>query len=153
MLKLGYTLPNWANICLNKSTDSKFYLFTESDKDLFGQIREDIVGGLSIAFTCKAVVYETFIRKSSILCKSLVGIDATQLYSYSTCQPIPTGLYTRWEYDSETIRFTARQNKSRSFENRILAYFQRSRPDCQIESIVTTGRQKKFDCFSVDGIC
>ena len=34
MLKLGCTLPNLANICLHKSTDSKFYPFTESDKDL-----------------------------------------------------------------------------------------------------------------------
>ena len=35
----------------------------------------------------------------------------------------------------------------------VLSYFQRSRPDCNIESIVTTGRQKKNDCFSVDVIC
>ena len=33
-----------------------------------------------------------------------------------------------------------------------LSYFQQSRPDCIIESNVTTGRQKKIDCFSVDGI-
>ena len=39
MLKLGYTLPNLANICLHKSTDSKFYPFTESDKDLLEKIR------------------------------------------------------------------------------------------------------------------
>ena len=32
--KLGSTLPNLANICLHKSTASKFYAFTESDKDL-----------------------------------------------------------------------------------------------------------------------
>ena len=32
MSKLGCTLPNLANICLHKSTDSKFYPFTESDK-------------------------------------------------------------------------------------------------------------------------
>ena len=64
---------------------------------------------------------------------------------------MPIELYTQWEYDSETKRFTARQNKSRSFE--ILSYFQQSRPDCKIESNVTTGRQKKIDCFSVDGIC
>ena len=67
------------------------------------------------------------------------------------CQPMPTGLFTRWEYDSETKRFTARRNKSRSFENMVLSYFQQSRPDCKIESNVTTGRQKKIDCFSVDG--
>ena len=68
------------------------------------------------------------------------------------CQPMPTGLYTRWEYDSETRRFTARQKKSRSFEEMVLSYFQQSRPDCKIESDVTTGRQKKIDCFSVDGL-
>ena len=69
---------------------------------------EDMVGGPSIVFTRKAVVDETFIRKSSNLCKSFAGIDASQLYPYSMCQPMPTGLYTRWEYDSETKRFTAR---------------------------------------------
>ena len=117
------------------------------------KIREDMVGGPSIVFTRKALVDEIFTRKSSNLCKSFVGIDASQLYPYSMCQPMPTGLYTRWEYDSETKRFTSRQNKSRSFENMVLSYFQQSRPDCKIESNVTTGRQKKIDCFSVDGIC
>ena len=33
MLELGYTLPNLANICLHKSTDAKFYPFTEADKN------------------------------------------------------------------------------------------------------------------------
>ena len=153
MLKLGCTLPNLVNICLHKSTDSKFYPFTESEKDLLEKIREDMVGGPFIIFTRKAVVVKTFIRKSSNLCKSIVGIDASQLYSHSRCQPMPTGLYTRWEYDSETKRFTARQNRSRFFENMVMSYFQQSRPECKIESNVTTGRQKKIDCFSVDGIC
>ena len=112
-----------------------------------------MVGGPSIVFTRKALVDECFIRKSSKLCKSIVVIDASQLYPYSMCQAKPSGLYTRWEYDSETKRFTARQNKSRSFENMVVSYFQQSRPDCKIESNVTTGRQKQIDCFSVDGIC
>ena len=107
MLKLGCTLPNLANICLHKSTDPKFYPFTESDKDLLEKTREDMVGGPSIVFTRKAVVDKTFIRKSTILCKSIVGIDASQLYPYSMCQPMPTGLYTRWNYDSESPKFMA----------------------------------------------
>ena len=82
MLKLGCTLPNLANIRLHKSTDSKFYPFTESDKDLLEKMREDLVGGPSIVFTGKAVVDEIFLRKSSNLCKSIVGIDASQLYPY-----------------------------------------------------------------------
>ena len=106
MLKLGCTLPNQANICLQKSTDAKFYPFTEGDKDLLEKIREDVVGGPSIVFTRKAVVDETFNRKSTNICKSFVGIDASQLCPYSVCQPMPTGLYTHWDIDSETSRFT-----------------------------------------------
>ena len=33
----------------------------------------------------------------------------------------------------------------------VMSYFQRTRPDCKIESFYTTGRQKKNDHFSVDG--
>ena len=151
MLKLGCTLPNLANICLHKSTDAKFYPFTEGDKDLLGKIREDVVGGPSIVFTRKAVVDETFIRKSANICKSFVGTDASQLYPCSMCQPMPTGLYTRWDFDSETNRLTSRQNKTRSFENMVMSSFQRTRPECVIERFFTTGRQKKIDFFSVDG--
>ena len=153
MLKLGCILSNLANICLHKSTDAKFYTFTEGDKDLFEKIRDGVVGGPSIVFTRKANVYETSIRKSANICKSFDGIDASQLYPYSMCQPMPTGLYTRWDFDSETSRFTPRQIKTRSFENMVMSYFQRTRPECETESFITTGRQKKIDCFSVDGFC
>ena len=40
MLKLGCTLPNLANICLHKSTDPKFYPFTEGDKYLLEKIEK-----------------------------------------------------------------------------------------------------------------
>ena len=145
MLKLGCTLHNLANICPHKSTDAKFYPFTEGDKDLLEKVPEDVVGGPSIVFTHKAVVDETFIRKSRNICKSIVGFDSSQLYPYSMCQPMPTGLYTRWDIDSETGRFTHRQNKTRCFENMVMSYFLRTRPDCKIESFDTTGRQKKID--------
>ena len=79
MLKLGCTLPNLANICSHKSTDAKLYPFTEGDKHLLERNRGDIVGGSSIVFTRKAVVDETFIRKSANICKSIVGIDTSQL--------------------------------------------------------------------------
>ena len=139
MLKLGCTLLNLANPCLQKSTDSKFYPSIESDKNLLEKIREDMVGGPSIVFTRKAVVDETFICKSTKLCYSIVGIDASQLFPYSMCQPMPTGLHTRWNYDSESQKFTPRQNKTRSFENMVLPYFHKTRPECGIESDVTTG--------------
>ena len=65
------------------------------------------------------------------------------------CRPV----YTRWDFDSETSRFIPRQNQTRSFGNMVMSYFQRTRPKCEIEVFFTTGRQKNFDCFNVDGFC
>ena len=150
MLKLVCTSPNLANICLHKTTDIKFHAFTEGDIDLLEKNREDVVGGPCIVFTREAVVDETFIRKSANICKSIVGIDASQLYPFSMCQPKPTGLCTGWDFDSETSRLTPRQNKTRSFENLVISYFQRLGPKCEIEGFFTTCRQKKIVCFSID---
>ena len=143
-LKLSCTLPNWANICLHKSTVAKFYTFTERDRGLQEKNREDGFAGPSHVFTRRAVVDETFVRKSANICKPIVGFDASQLYPYSMCQPIPTDLYTRWDFDSETSRFTPWQNKTRSFENVVMSCFQRTRPECEKESLFTIGRQKEL---------
>ena len=105
-LKLGCTLPILANICLHNSTSAKLYPNTETDKHLLQKIRENMVSCHSIVFTRKAVVDETFIRNSRSIFKSLVGTDGSQLYTYSMREPMPpTGLYTRWEYDTEFKRF------------------------------------------------
>ena len=111
-----------------------------------------MVGGPSIVFTRKTVV-ETFIRNLGNFCKPMVDTDASQLYTYSMCQPIPTGLYTQWEFGTESNRFKSQQNKSRSSENMLMSFFQRQRPDCKIEIFYTTWIQKKIDCFKVDGSC
>ena len=138
MLKIWCTLPNLANICLHKFTSTKFYPFTETDKDLLQETRKDIVGGASIVFTREAVVDETFILNSKNISKSIVGLDASHLYPYSMCRPMPTGLFTRWECDTKSNRFKPEQNKSREFENMVMSYFQRQRPDCKIESFYIT---------------
>ena len=104
-----------------------------------------MVGGPSIVFTRKAVVEETFIRISGNICKSVFGIDASQLYRYSMCQPMPTGLYTRSECDTESNRFKPQQSRSGNLENMVMSNFQRQRPDSKIESFYTTGTQKKID--------
>ena len=59
------------------------------------KIRKDMTGGPTTVFARKAVANETFNRKSNILCKSIVAIDASQLYTYSMSQDQPTSLYTR----------------------------------------------------------
>ena len=61
-------------------------------KTFWKKIREDVVGGPAIISTRKAVVDETFARKSTNNFKSVVGIDASQLYPYSMFQLMPTGL-------------------------------------------------------------
>ena len=153
MLKLGCTLPNLANNCLHSSTNVKFYPFPEGDKDLLERIREDKIGGPSIVLTRKSLVGQTRIRSSSNICKSIVGINASQLYPYAMCQPMPTGLYTRWEFNAELQRFKPRSNKIRSFEIMVMAFFQNSWPECNNRSFYTTGTQRKIDSFSVGGFC
>ena len=150
MVVLYQTWPTFAytNLLMQNSILSR-----KEIKTFWKKTREDDVSSPSIVFTRRAVVDETFIRKSANIFKSIVGIDASQLYLYSMCQPMPTGLYTPWDLDTEIGRFIPRQNKTRSFENMVLSHFQRTRPECEIKSFFTTGRQKKVDCFSVDGFC
>ena len=56
-------------------------LFTEGDKNFLSKVWEDTIEGPSFVFTRKAVVDEIHIRKSTIVCKSIVGIDASQLHT------------------------------------------------------------------------
>ena len=112
-----------------------------------------MTGGPSVVFTRKAVVDDTYIRNSSNVCKSIVGIDASRLYPFTMCQDMPTGLYTRWEFDTEMQKFKARNNQTRNFENMVMSFYQESRPECKIESFFTSGKQKNIDCFNVDGYC
>ena len=153
MLKLVCTIPNLLNICLPKSTNETSYSFSESDRDLCEKIREDMTGGPYIVFTRKAVVDKTVIRDSSKVCKLIVGIDASQLYPYSMCQDMPTGLYTRWEFDSDMQKIKAWLDITDLAVLRTwsLSYYQKTRPECRIEGFHTSGNQKKNDCLIVDG--
>ena len=96
MLKLGCTLPNLANICLHKSKDSKFFSFTELDKDLLGKIREDMVGSPSIVFTRKAVVMKLLYANhqtcaNQLLVSMLVSFIPTQCVKQSLLDCIRDG--------------------------------------------------------------
>ena len=142
MPKLGCAFSILPNIFLQKSASAKFSPFTENDKDLQSKVREDMVGGPSIVLTRKSVVDETHTGESTNVCKWTVGIDASQLYPQSMCQPMPTRFYTRYEIDADLQRFKPRQNKSRSFENVVMSHFQRMRPDCRIERFYTPRNQK-----------
>ena len=91
MLKLGCTLPNLANICLHKSTDAKFYPFTEGDKDLLEKIREDVVGGPSIVFTRKQLLMKLFFENQQTYANLLLGLtlaNYTPTRCVNPCRPV-----------------------------------------------------------------
>ena len=69
------------------------------------------------------------------------------------CQTMPTGLFTKRELDWESGKVEPRQNKTRSFENMVMSYFQRVRLQSKVESFYTTVTPKKIDANSVDGFC
>ena len=151
MLKLGCTLPNLANICHHKSADRKFYPFIEADKDLHEKIRSKMTGGPSIVFTRKTVEDKTFIRRSNNTCKAIVRIDSSQLYPFSMCQAMPTGLYTRWEFDSDLQKFKTRQNKIRKIENMVCVSIKQPDPNVLLRASIRLENRKKTDSFTVDG--
>ena len=146
-------MPNLAKTFLHKSTTAKFYLITESNKDLLEKKREDIVGAPFFFYKESCVVDENLIRDSTMWCRSTVGIDASLLYHFPMNQAMPHGLYTRWELDSESGKIKPRQNKTRKFENMVILYFQRVRPQHKVQSFHTTGTQKNFVAYSFDGFC
>ena len=79
MSKLGFTFPFLFRF--QNYVPAQFYQFCEGDKDLFEKLRDDMTIGTSVVFTRKAVLIdETFIRLSSIICKPIDGIDASQFY-------------------------------------------------------------------------
>ena len=91
MLKLGCTLPNLAIICFQKSTDAKFYPFTEGDKDLLEKIREDNVGGPSIKFTRKAVADKILFENQQTDANLLLGLtlaNFTPTRCVNPCRPV-----------------------------------------------------------------
>ena len=85
-----------------------------------------------------------YIRNSSNVCKTIDGIGASQLYPFSMYQEMLTELYTRWDYDSETHRFKARNNRTRTFENMVTPFYQELRPECKFESFYTTESRRKL---------
>ena len=97
-------------------------------------------------FRRKVLVNEILIRKSPNFCKAFVGIDASQLYPFSICQPTPTELYTGHEIDKDLQRFKQKQNNTSGFENMLKSYFQLIGPDCKIECLYTTGKYWLFWC-------
>ena len=62
-------------------------------------------------------------------------------------------LYTRFEFDADMQKFKARTNQTRNFENMVMSFYQGTRPEYNIESFFTSGKQKKIDCSKVDGYC
>ena len=153
MLKLGYTLPNLANRFLHSSTDAAFFPFCEKDKEYDNYIRKWLTGGPSIIFTRYAKVGETKIRESENVCKSIVGIDASQLYPFSMTKEMPTGPYTKWEYNEETEKFHPNRNWRSYFEQQVMDYFQQVHPNCKIQTQFTHKKQKKLGPYLVDGFC
>ena len=112
-----------------------------------------MTGGPSIVCTQKTVIDQTYFCNSSIVCKIIVVIGASQLFSFSRYQEMPTGRHTRWEFIFETYRFKTRISRTRIFENMVINAYQELRPKCKIESFYTTGKQNKIDSFHVDGYC
>ena len=149
-LKLGCTLLKLANKCLPKSAAAKFCPITE--RKIFWRKFEKMLLMVHLPFLhVKAVVGETLFGNSTNNCQSIDAIDASQLYSYSMCQPMPTGLHLRFDPHSEANRFTS--VKTRPICSKILSCPFFSKKVQIVKSHASVSKQKKNECFGVDVIC
>ena len=95
-----------------KSTESKFSLFKQNDKDLYDLMKNGIVGGPSIIFKRYVEAGKTYIRNGQKICKKAVGYDANALYLWAISQWMPTGEYSRIEsYDLDKLEYDILNNK------------------------------------------
>ena len=111
MLKRDCTLPTLAIFCPHKWTNEKFYPFCGEDTDFCEKTREILTVETSIVFTRKAVVNETSLRNLSHICKSTIGIDASQLYPFSMCHDMSLGLGGATSLDSFLKAYKASDTK------------------------------------------
>ena len=79
LLKLGFTLRSLANLIFHSSTSLKLFPFNQEDKSFDDYIRQLLTGAPLIIYTRYWKVGSLKIRNSSNMCKTIVGIDASQL--------------------------------------------------------------------------
>ena len=72
-----------------------FSLFEEKDKDLYYDMKNNIVGGPSIIFNRYQEVGKTTIREGGKPTKSVLGLDANALYLWGIQQEMPSQDYER----------------------------------------------------------
>lgn len=103
MFKDAISLPGLAYKMLLTSTDKKFSLFDEDNKELFDLLQKNIVGGPSIIFHRYHEIDKTRIRGDKI-CKKVLGYDANALYLWAIGEVMPTGDYaTIDKYDLKQL--------------------------------------------------
>ena len=149
ILKLGCTLPNLASFSLHKSTDAKFYPFTEGDKDLLEKFEKtSLVAHLSFLHAKQLLMklLSESLQTYANLLLELMPANYTPTRCANPCPPvfIRVGISIQKTLDSHL--------KTRPVALKIWSCLIFNVEDL-IESFYTTGRQKKIDCFSVDGFC
>ena len=66
---------------------------------------------------------------------------------------MPTGPYTKKEYNKETEKFQPKRSWRSYFEQQVMDYFQQIHPNCKIQTQFTHKKQKKIGRYLVDGFC
>ena len=120
----------------------------EVDKGLLEKIREDVIGGPSIVLHAKQSLMKLLFKILQTFANLLLELIPANFMPTQCFNPCPlvfihVGISIQRRVDSHL-------DKTRPFLW-VMSYFPRTRPECEIESFFTTGRQKKIECFSVDG--
>ena len=83
-----------------------------------------MVNGPGMVCTRESVVNETLTGKSSNIWKTIVRINARQLYRFTKSHPISTSLDATHKLDEHLQRYEHNQDKTENFGRLVMPYFQ-----------------------------
>ena len=92
----------------------------------------------------RKVLSKNLLRDSTQYCKTIIGIDATDFHPHSLCHVMPAGLYLSWKQNNESDKFMQRQSRTIKFENIVIFYLQKIRPQCEVERVYRRGIEEKI---------
>ena len=91
MLELGYTLPKLATIFLHKSTDTNFYPFTETNKELLEKIQQTTLVVQLLFLHAKRLLTILWFENQETYANLMFGLmlaDYTPTRCVNPCQPV-----------------------------------------------------------------
>ena len=152
MLKFGCTLPNLANICLDNSTDAKFYPFMEGDQTFRKKFEKMLLVDHISFLHAKHLLMKLLFESLQTYANLLLGLTPANYIPTRCVNPCPP-VFTRVGFSIQK-RAASYLGKTRPAGSKTWSCPFSNEQDQNVKLKASLKQaDKKNDCFSVDGFC